>query len=109
MRARETIGDNVRMQQAMLAYASDMAFMETALRVHGLIWTSPGLQSASLDHAMWFHHASDFNGWHLFDQDSPATSQGRGLVRGQMFAQDGRLVASVAQECLMRVRGSTRA
>lgn len=104
MRARETIGDNVRMQQAMLAYASDMAFMETALRVHGLIWTSPGLQSASLDHAMWFHHASDFNGWHLFDQDSPATSQGRGLVRGQMFAKDGRLVASVAQECLMRLR-----
>jgi acyl-CoA thioesterase-2 len=106
MWARQPIGDNVRMQQAMLAYASDMAFMETALRVHGLIWTSPGLQSASLDHAMWFHHPSNFNEWHLFDQDSPATSEGRGLVRGQMFSQDGRLVASVAQECLMRLRKS---
>jgi acyl-CoA thioesterase-2 len=104
MRARQPIGDNIRMQQAIIAYASDMAFMETALRVHGLIWTSPGLQSASLDHAMWFHHPSNFNEWHLFDQDSPATSEGRGLVRGQMFSQDGKLVASVAQECLMRVR-----
>jgi len=104
MRARQPIGDSVRMQQATLAYASDMAFMETALRVHGLIWTSPGMQSASLDHAMWFHHPSNFNDWHLFDQDSPSTSQGRGLVRGQMFTQDGRLVASVAQECLMRLK-----
>lgn len=104
MRAREPIGQDVRMQQAMLAYASDMAFMETALRVHGLTWTTPGLQSASLDHAMWFHHPSNFNDWHLFDQDSPSTSQGRGLVRGQMFSKDGKLVASVAQECLMRVR-----
>jgi len=104
MRARTPIGDNVRMQQAMLAYASDMAFMETALRVHGLVWTTKGLQSASLDHAMWFHHPSDFHDWHLFDQDSPSTSQGRGLIRGQMFTRDGKLVASVAQECLMRLR-----
>ena len=104
MRARSPIGEDVRMQQAMLAYASDMAFMETALRVHGLIWTTPGLQSASLDHAMWFHHPSDFHDWHLFDQDSPSTSQGRGLVRGQMFSRDGKLVASVAQECLMRLK-----
>ena len=109
MRARQPIGDNVRMQQAMLAYASDMAFMETALRVHGLVWTTPGLQSASLDHAMWFHHSSDFNGWHLFDQDSPSTSQGRGLVRGQMYSGDGRLVASVAQECLMRLKATPQA
>lgn len=109
MRAREPIGDSIRMQQAMLAYASDMAFMETALRAHGLIWNNPRLQSASLDHAMWFHHSSNFNDWHLFDQDSPSASQGRGLVRGQMFSKDGRLVASVAQECLMRVRRSTRA
>jgi acyl-CoA thioesterase-2 len=104
MRARQPIGNDVRMQQAILAYASDMAFMETALRVHGLVWTTPGLQSASLDHAMWFHHPSNFNEWHLFDQDSPSTSEGRGLVRGEMFSQDGKLVASVAQECLMRLR-----
>ena len=104
MRARAAIGDDIRLQQCALAYASDMAFMESALRPHGLIWTTPGLQAASLDHAMWFHHPFDFNDWILFAQDSPSASQGRGLVRGQMFTRDGKLVASVAQECLMRVR-----
>ncbi|OYW28749.1 MAG: acyl-CoA thioesterase II [Caulobacter sp. 12-67-6] len=104
MRARAPIGDDVKMQQAALAYASDMAFMESALRPHGLIWTTPGLQSASLDHAMWFHRPFDFNAWTLFAQDSPSASQGRGMVRGQMFSQDGTLLASVAQECLMRIK-----
>ncbi len=104
MRAKAPIGDDVRLQQCALAYASDMAFMESALRPHALVWTSPNLQAASLDHAMWFHHPFDFNDWILFSQDSPSASQGRGLVRGQMFTRDGKLVASVAQECLMRVR-----
>jgi acyl-CoA thioesterase-2 len=104
MRAKAAIGEDFRLHQALLAYASDMAFMETALRVHGITWQTPGLQSASLDHAMWFHRPVDFNQWLLFDQDSPSTSQGRGLVRGGMYAADGRLVASVAQECLMRLR-----
>jgi acyl-CoA thioesterase-2 len=104
MRAKAALGDDIRLQQCALAYASDMAFMESALRPHGLIWTTPGLQAASLDHAMWFHHPFDFNDWLLFAQDSPSASQGRGLVRGQMFTRDGKLVASVAQECLMRVR-----
>jgi acyl-CoA thioesterase-2 len=104
MRAKAPLGDDVKMQQAALAYASDMAFMESALRPHGLIWTTPGLQAASLDHAMWFHYPFDFNDWTLFHQDSPSASQGRGLVRGQMFSKDGKLLASVAQECLMRVR-----
>ena len=53
---------------------------------------------------MWFHHPFNFNDWTLFAQDSPSASQGRGLVRGQMFSQDGKLLASVAQECLMRIR-----
>jgi acyl-CoA thioesterase-2 len=104
MRARAEIGPDVHLQQALLAYASDMAFMETALRVHGLTWQTPGLQSASLDHAMWFHRPSNFNEWILFDQDCPSTSAARGLIRGEMYAKDGALVASVAQECLMRVR-----
>ncbi|WP_269714613.1 acyl-CoA thioesterase [Caulobacter sp. NIBR2454] len=104
MRAKAPIGDDVKMQQAALAYASDMAFMETALRPHALIWTTPGLQAASLDHAMWFHRPFDFNEWVLFSQDSPSASQGRGLVRGQMYSKDGTLIASVAQECLMRVK-----
>ena len=104
MRAKAPIGPDVHLQQAMLAYSSDMAFMETALRVHGIGFQTPGLQSASLDHAMWFHQPFDFYDWMLFDQDSPSTSQGRGLVRGEMFTHDGRLVASVAQECLMRIK-----
>ena len=104
MRAKAPIGPEVKLQQACLAYASDMAFMETALRVHGLTWQTPGLQSASLDHAMWFHKASNFNDWHLYTQDSPSTSQGRGFIRGEMYTQDGVLAASVTQECLMRVK-----
>lgn len=104
MRAKAPIGKDLHLQQAMLAYASDMAFMETALRAHGINWQTKGLQSASLDHAMWFHQPFDFNDWILFDQDSPATSQGRGLVRGEMFTSSGVLAASVAQECLMYIR-----
>lgn len=104
MRAKMPIGPEVKLQQACLAYASDMAFMETALRVHGLTWQTPGLQSASLDHAMWFHRPVDFNDWLLFDQDCPSTSQGRGFIRGEMYTQDGVLAASVVQECLMRVK-----
>ena len=104
MRAKAPIGADIHLQQAMLAYASDMAFMETALRPHGINWQTRGLQSASLDHAMWFHQPFDFNQWVLFDQDSPSTSQGRGLVRGEMFSHDGKLIASVAQECLMHIR-----
>jgi acyl-CoA thioesterase-2 len=104
MRSKAAIGDSIKLQQAALAYASDMAFMETALRVHGLTWQTPGLQSASLDHAMWFHRPADFHDWILFDQDCPSTSQGRGFIRGEMYSRDGRLVASVAQECLMRVK-----
>jgi acyl-CoA thioesterase-2 len=104
MKAKAPIGPDFHLQQAMLAYASDMAFMETALRPHGINWQTPGLQSASLDHAMWFHRPFDFNQWLLFDQDSPTTSQGRGLVRGEMFGHDGKLVASVVQECLMHIK-----
>jgi len=104
MRARAPIGPDIHLQQALLAYSSDMAFMETALRAHGMGWQTKGLQSASLDHAMWFHRPFDFNDWILFDQDCPSTSQGRGLVRGQMYTASGVLAASVAQECLMYIR-----
>lgn len=104
MRAKSPIGDSIKLQQAALAYASDMAFMETALRVHGVTWRTKGLQSASLDHAMWFHRPFDFNDWTLFDQDCPSTSQGRGFIRGEMYTRDGVLAASVAQECLMRMK-----
>ena len=104
MRAVAPIGDDARMHQVILAYASDMNLLSTAMRPHGVAWQTPGLQSASLDHAMWFHKASNFNDWHLYTQDSPSASGGRGFVRGAIYGQDGTLVASVAQEGLMRLK-----
>ena len=104
IRARAEIGPDQHLHQAILAYASDMGLLETSMRPHGVTWQTPGLQSASLDHAIWFHRPSNFNDWHLYAQDSPSTSGARGFVRGQIFSQDGALVASIAQEGLLRQR-----
>ncbi|HEY9235062.1 MULTISPECIES: acyl-CoA thioesterase [Phenylobacterium] len=104
MRAVAPIGDSARMHQVILAYASDMNLLSTAMRPHGVAWQTRGLQSASLDHAMWFHKPSNFNDWHLYTQDSPSASGGRGFVRGAIYDQKGELVASVAQEGLMRMK-----
>lgn len=104
IRAVAPIGDEQRMHQVILAYASDMNLLSTAMRPHGVAWQTPGLQSASLDHAMWFHKPSNFNEWHLYSQDSPSASGGRGFVRGSIYDKSGNLVASVAQEGLMRLR-----
>ncbi len=104
MRAREPLGDDVVMNQAALAYASDMSFMSTSMRPHRVNWRTPGFQSASLDHAIWFHRRSSFNDWHLFNQLSPSASGGRGFNFGNVFDISGRLVASIAQEGLIRMR-----
>jgi acyl-CoA thioesterase-2 len=104
LRAKAPIGTDPHLHQALLAYASDMGLLETAMRPHGRGWQSPGLQSASLDHAIWFHQPSNFNEWHLYHQNSPSASGGRGFVLGQVFTEDGRLIASVAQEGLIRQR-----
>ena len=104
MRAVAPIGDEARMHQVIWAYASDMNLLSTAMRPHGVAWQTPGLQSASLDHAMWFHKPSNFNDWHLYTQDSPSASGGRGFVRGAIYDAKGELVASVAQEGLMRLK-----
>ena len=104
MRAVEPIGDDPVMNQVILAYATDMSFMSTGMRPHGMNWRTPGLQTASLDHAIWFHRPSSFNDWHLFAQTSPSASGSRGFNLGEIFDIDGRLVASIAQEGLMRYR-----
>jgi acyl-CoA thioesterase-2 len=104
IRCRTEIGDDPRMHQVILAYASDMNLLSTGMRPHGVHWQTPGFQSASLDHAMWFHKATDFSRWHLYAQDSPSASGGRGFIRGSIYAEDGTLVASVAQEGLMRMK-----
>ncbi|WP_337185734.1 acyl-CoA thioesterase II [Phenylobacterium sp.] len=104
-RARHPIGPDPHMHQVILAYASDMSLLGTAIRPHGVSWRTPGFQSASLDHAMWFHRPTDFNQWHLYVQESPSASGGRGFNLGYIYrASDGALVASCAQEGLMRMR-----
>ena len=90
--------------RCLLAYASDMTLLDTCLMPHAVSWSDPKLQVASIDHAMWFHDTPDLNDWHLFAQDSPRASGGRGLNRGLIFAHGGQLVASVIQEGLIRLR-----
>lgn len=88
---------------AALAYASDYTILETVLRKHNLSWAHPGLRAASLDHAIWFHEVPNLNDWHLYAQNSPAASGGRGLSQGQIFSQGGRLIATIAQEGMIRI------
>jgi acyl-CoA thioesterase-2 len=104
MRASQNIGEDPVFNQAVLAYASDMSFLSTAMRPHGVSWQTGGLQTASIDHAIWFHRPCNFNEWHLFAQKSPSASGSRGFNLGEIYSQDGRLVASCAQEGLMRYR-----
>jgi acyl-CoA thioesterase-2 len=104
-RARKSVGAaDVAANQCALAYGSDMTLLDASLRPHGVDWDSGRLQVASLDHALWFHHPSDFAQWHLYVQDSPSASGGRGFNRGSIFTEDGRLVASATQEALIRYR-----
>ncbi len=95
-------GKNPKLQHILLAYASDMALLSSGLRPHGLSWFTQQVNGASLDHTMWFHAPIAFNDWHLYTMDSPWTGRGRSFNRGAIYSQDGTLVASVAQEGLMR-------
>ncbi len=101
MRARGRVGADQVLHQCLLAYASDMGILSTATLPHGKSFLS-GLMTASLDHAMWFHQPVDITQWLLFVQDSPAAAGARGFNRGMIFSQTGQLIASVAQEGLMR-------
>jgi acyl-CoA thioesterase-2 len=101
LRATSDAGDDVAFNQALLAYASDYSLLGTALRPHGVSWMS-GVQTASLDHILWFHRPTNFSRWHLYVQDSPSASGARGFNRGAIYREDGVLVASAAQEGLMR-------
>lgn len=87
---------------AVLAYLSDMTLLDTSLYAHGTSIFDQNLQVASLDHAMWFHRPVELDDWLLYAQDSPSASGARGMTRGNLFSRDGRLVASVAQEGLIR-------
>jgi len=81
-----------------------MTLLDTSTFAHGRILADPDIQAASLDHAMWFHRPDRLDDWLLYTQDSPSTSGSRGFTRGALYARDGTLVASVAQEGLIRLR-----
>jgi acyl-CoA thioesterase-2 len=90
------------LHSAALAFASDYTILESGLRNHEISWAHPGMASASLDHAMWFHRPFDVNRWMLYEQQSPSAQGSRNLNLGKIY-QDGVLVATVAQEGMLRV------
>ena len=103
-RLAEPIADTLLLHQAVLAYASDYGFLPTALLPHGVALRDPRLFIASLDHTVWFHRPFRADEWLLYVSDSPSAFGARGFVRGQVFRQDGTMVASMAQEGLIRLR-----
>jgi acyl-CoA thioesterase-2 len=94
--------DDPRVHRAILAYASDMSLLGTCALPHGLSWARGEVMSASLDHVVWFHEPFRVDEWLLYATDSPWSGNGRGFNRGRVFTRDGRLVASVAQEGMIR-------
>ena len=103
IRAVDKMPDDVRLHQCVLAYASDMTLMDNAIRPHGIGWTEENFQTASLDHAMWFHQPFRADEWLLYYQDSPYSGGARGFNRGSFFTREGQLIASASQEGLMRL------
>lgn len=104
VRATEPLPDAPDLHLCVLAYASDITLLDTALLAHGRSIFDPDMQAASLDHAMWFHRPFRADEWLLFSQDSPSASGARGFTRGTFHDRAGNLIASVAQEGLIRVR-----
>lgn len=104
VRPTSPVPDSRLTQSAILAYLSDMTLLDTALFAHGRSIFHPQLQVASLDHAMWFHRSHRLDDWLLYVQDSPSTSGSRGFTRGTFFTRHGGLIASTAQEGLIRLK-----
>jgi acyl-CoA thioesterase-2 len=102
-RLRERVGDDETLHRALLAYASDFHLIGTATLPHGISYLQPNVQMASLDHAMWLHRPFRVDDWLLYSCDSPTAIGARGLARGAVYDASGRLVASTAQEGLLRV------
>jgi len=104
IRANGTLGGDLALNQCVLAYASDFTLLDTALIAHGRFIFDPALMLASLDHAIWFHRHFRADEWLLYAQDSPSSGGGRAFCRGSLFTLSGELVASTAQEGLVRER-----
>jgi acyl-CoA thioesterase II len=108
MRAVGWLPDDPLLHVCAVAYASDMTLLDSVLLGQGLAWDESQVTGASLDHAMWFHGPFRADEWLLYEQEAPVSSHARGLARGQIFRQDGKLVVSVVQEGLIRVKASRR-
>lgn len=104
LRATGPVPDDRALQAAILAYLSDMTLLDTSTFPHGRSVFDPELQMASLDHAMWFHRPTKLDDWLLYTSDSPSSQGARGFSRGALYARDGTLIASTAQEGLVRLR-----
>jgi len=105
IRVNGKLDDDPLVHQAAFTYASDMSLLGSTLVPHGVHVSHPSIQSASLDHTIWFHRPFRADEWMLYDQVSPSASGGRGLAIGRLFTEEGTLVATVAQEGLIRPRG----
>ncbi len=106
VRATGPAPESRQLQAALLAYLSDMTLLDTSLYAHGTSVFDSNIQAASLDHAMWFHRPADLSDWMLYTQDSPSAQSARGMTRGSLFSRDGTLIATVAQEGLIRRRAN---
>jgi acyl-CoA thioesterase II len=106
IRATGRLPESPAIHQCVLAYASDMTLLDSSLIAHGRTVFDGSIQAASLDHALWFHRPFRADEWLLYAQDSPSASGARGFSRGLIFSRDGTLVASVAQEGLVRDRSA---
>lgn len=103
LKSVDTLGDDPDLHRKLLAYVSDYQLLTTSMLPHGVRFEHGNVQMASLDHAMWFHRPFRVDEWLLYSLDSPTATGARGLARGQFFTQDGRHVASTAQEGLIRL------
>ncbi len=103
LKAADPLPDDPALHKAVLAYASDFTLLDTALVTHGKLLFDTDIQLASLDHAIWFHRPFRADEWLLYAQDSPSAQNARGLCRGKLYTESGQLVASTAQEGLMRL------
>jgi acyl-CoA thioesterase II len=102
-RIKSPLPDDMAMHRLVLAYLSDYGLLSAPMTVHGRAWWRGGFRGASLDHAVWFHSDARMDDWVLYAMDSPWSGNARGFGRGMFFTRDGQLIASTAQEGLMRV------
>ena len=103
IKASDTMPIDIRLNQCLLAYASDMTLLDTCCRPHGIGWSNNNFQVASLDHSMWFHQPFTTDEWLLYVQDSPYSGGARGFNRGSFYTKSGNLIASATQEGLIRL------